>query len=151
MKLTKEQLKQIIKEELEATLNEMADDSEDNGLTPFKLKGDKFDRGYREFFQNNKGDWSTNHYAENPETGEYEFTYSSPGREHPKFGAETAELNVDGYIFIGERNAAGDVVKTRVFRKNDLGEKEFLQARKGDLINNKEAREKYIASRNDQF
>jgi len=142
MKLTKETLKRIIKEELEATLNEMDDDSEDNGLSPFR-------DGYRDFFQDNKGNWSTRHFVQNPETGEYEFTYSSPGREHPKFGAETAELNVDGYIFVGERNAAGDVVKTRVFRKNDLGEKEFLQALKGDLINNKEEREQYIASRMD--
>lgn len=151
MKLSKETLKRIIKEELEATLREATNVSEGNELTPFRVRGDKFDRGYRRFDRTSKGDWQTRHYVQNPETGEMEFTYSARGRLDPEFGAETAELNVDGYIFVGERNAAGDVVSTSVFRTNDeTGETEFLQALQGvDLINNKEERGRYVASRMD--
>lgn len=149
MKLTKETLKRIIKEELDATLRKATNVSEGNELTPFRVRGDKFDRGYRRFDQNSKGDWQTRHYVQNPETGEMEFTYSARGRLDPEFGAETAELNVDGFIFVGERNATGDVVNTSVFQtNNETGEIEFLQALQGlDLINNKEERERYIASR----
>ena len=139
MKLTKATLKRIIKEELEATLNEMVDVSEGNKRT-------KFRDGYRSFYQTSKGDWRTQHHVEDPETGEIRKTYSARGRLDPDFGAETPEVNVGDYFFIGERNAAGNVYQTSVFQTNDLGEKEFLQTLEGDLINNKEERDRYIAS-----
>jgi len=138
MKLTKETLKRIIKEELDATLNEMADVSEGNKRT-------KFRDGYRSFYQTSKGDWRTQHHVEDPETGEIRKTYSARGRLDPDFGAETPEVNVGDYSFIGERNAAGNVYQTSVFQTNDLGEMEFLHSLENvDLINDEDAREEYI-------